>query len=100
MKSSASRWIDLRSVALGAVDPPSLEPSGAHEGYDLEAMSALVRWSVPGARRFVGKAEQVGTGDDLIELAEIVEQQLGGRPCGELRAYSQDRSPRTGGRRS
>ena len=86
-KPSASRLDDLGPVALCAVDPPSLEAAVAHEGHHLEAMRALVRRPVPGARRLVGEPEQLRAGHDLIELAEIVERAASaGGACGELLA--------------
>ena len=73
---------DVGVIALGAVDPPRLEAAFTDDCENLETMCALVRGPVPVTRRFVGEAEQLRARDDLIELAEIVEQQIG-RPGGE-----------------
>ena len=75
---------DFRPVALGAVDPAGLESAVAHEGHHFEAVRALVRRPVPAPRRLVGEPEQFRTRYDLIELAEIVEQQLGRWAGGKL----------------
>ena len=91
---------DFRPVALGAVDPAGLESAVAHEGHHFEAVRALVRRPVPAPRRLVGEPEQFRTRYDLIELAEIVEQQLGRWARWRAVRGRPDRVTRSGERRS
>ena len=69
----------FRRVRRGAVAPAQLELSVDDERIQLEQMASPSPWPIPRARRLTGETEQRRAREHLIELAEIVEDDVGRR---------------------
>ncbi len=74
-------------VDSGTVGPTQLEPAAGDKTVELEKMRAFVFRRMGGTERVPRRSDHFLSGHDLIELAQVIEQDLGSREASQFCPY-------------